>query len=73
MVLLAIPFVFGLLRLASAGQRMMIGSVVGVAFHLVSQIVARVGLLLNLSPAFTALAPVAVVLAVAAWLFRRVY
>ena len=52
---------------------MMIGSVVGIAFHLVSQIVARVGLLLNLSPAFTALAPVAVVLVVAAWLFRRVY
>jgi lipopolysaccharide export system permease protein len=73
MVLLAIPFVFGLLRVASAGQRMMVGSLVGIAFHLTSQIIARLGLLLNLNPAVTALAPVALVLAVAVWLFRRGY
>jgi lipopolysaccharide export system permease protein len=72
MTLLSVPFVLGVMRVASTGQRMMIGSLVGVAFHLTSQISARLGLLLNLSPAVTALAPVLVVLAVTAWRFRRI-
>lgn len=73
MVLLAAPFAFGLLRMASAGHRMMVGAMVGIGFHLGDQVLARVGLLLNLHPAVTALAPVAAVLAGAAWLFRRPY
>lgn len=72
MTLLSVPFVLGVMRVASTGQRMMIGSLVGVAFHLASQISARLGLLLNLSPAVTALAPVLVVLAVTVWRFRRI-
>jgi lipopolysaccharide export system permease protein len=71
MVLLAITFTFGLLRVASAGQRMMVGTSVGLAFHLGDQVVSRVGLLLNVNPAVTALAPVGAVLALALWLFRR--
>jgi lipopolysaccharide export system permease protein len=73
MVLLAITFIFGLLRVASAGQRMMVGTTVGIAFHLADQVVSRVGLLLNVSPAVTALAPVGAVLVVALWLFRRTH
>lgn len=73
MVLLAIPFVFGLLRVASAGQRMMAGTLAGITFHLSNQIVARVGLLLNLNPGVIALAPVAAVLVAALWLARRPY
>lgn len=73
MVLLAILFVFGPLRVASAGQRMMAGTLVGVAFHLSSQIVARLGLLLHLNPGVTALAPAAAVLVAAVWLARRPY
>jgi lipopolysaccharide export system permease protein len=72
MTLLSVPFVLGVMRMASPGQRMMVGSLVGVGFHLASQIMARAGLLLNLSPAFTALAPAIVVLGVAVWRFRRV-
>lgn len=72
MTLLSVPFVLGVMRAASTGQRMLVGSLVGVAFHLASQIGARLGLLLNLSPAVTALAPVLVVLAVTAWRFRRI-
>jgi lipopolysaccharide export system permease protein len=73
MVLLAITFIFGLLRVASAGQRMMVGTSVGIAFHLGDQVASRVGLLLNVSPAITALAPVGAVLALALWLFRRTH
>jgi lipopolysaccharide export system permease protein len=72
MTLLAVPFVLGVMRMASPGQRMMIGSLVGVGVHLASQIVARAGLLLNVSPALTALAPVLVVLGVTVWRFRRI-
>jgi len=72
MTLLSVPFVLGVMRMASPGQRMMVGSLVGVGFHLASQIMARAGLLLNLSPALTALAPVLVVLGVAVWRFRRI-
>jgi lipopolysaccharide export system permease protein len=72
MILLSVPFVLGVMRMASTGQRMMVGSLVGVGFHLVSQVTARLGLLLNLSPAVTALAPALVVLAVTVWRFRRI-
>ena len=72
MTLLAIPFVLGVMGMASTGQRMMVGSLVGVGFHLASQVTGRLGLLLNLSPAVTALAPALVVLAVTVWRFRRI-
>lgn len=72
MVMLAIPFAFGLLRVASAGKRIMLGAVVGIAYHLATQVVARAGLLLGLEPAVTTLGPVVVALGVAIWLFRRV-
>jgi lipopolysaccharide export system permease protein len=71
MVLLAVPFALGLLRVASTGQRVMVGSSLAIAFHLGDQVLARVGLILNLNPAMTALAPVGAVLAAAAWMYRR--
>ena len=72
MVLIAIPFVFGPLRAATAGKRMLVGSIVGVAFHLASQILEHLGVLYNLHPALTTLAAPAVILGIALWLFRRV-
>lgn len=71
MVLLAIPFVLGLLRVASTGQRVMVGASLAVAYHLGDQVLARVGLLMNLNPAMVALAPAGAVLAAAAWMYRR--
>jgi lipopolysaccharide export system permease protein len=72
MTLLSVPFVLGAMQMASTGQRMMVGSLVGVGFHLASQVTARLGLLLNVNPAATALAPALVVLAVTVWRFRRI-
>ena len=72
MTLLSVPFVLGVMRMASPGQRMMVGSLLGIGFHLSSQIVARAGLLLNVSPALTALAPVLVLVMVTVWRFRRI-
>jgi lipopolysaccharide export system permease protein len=72
MTLLSVPFVLGVMGMASPGQRLMIGSLVGIGFHLASQITARTGLLLNLNPAVTALTPVIVVVGVTVWRFRRI-
>ncbi len=72
MVLMSISFVFGPLRSATAGKRIMVGSIVGVAFHLASQIFGHFGVLYALNPALTTLAPPAAILGIALWLFRRV-
>ena len=68
MVLIAAPMVFGSPRMQN-GQRLMRGVGVGLVFTLCQQIVDRLGQLLDLSPAATALAPPLVVLAVAVVLF----
>jgi len=71
MILIAAPFVFGPLRSQGTGQRMMIGTMIGIVFSLVQQITTYLGLLLNLSPALTATVPSVALLALALYLFRR--
>jgi lipopolysaccharide export system permease protein len=71
MILIAVPFVFGLLRTQGIGQRMMIGTMIGMIFSLTQQITTYLGQLLNLSPALTATAPSIVLMALAFYLFRR--
>ena len=72
MILIAVPFAFGSLRTWGMGQRMMIGTMIGIIFTLVQQITSYLGLLLNVSPALTATAPSIVLAALAIYLFRRV-
>ncbi len=72
MVLLSIPFVFGSLRTVTMGQRIILGSMVGIAFYLTNRIIANVGLLLKLNAFLTAMLPVLVILVLAALLLRRV-
>jgi lipopolysaccharide export system permease protein len=71
MVLVATPFVFGPPRARSAGQRITVGAAVGIVFSLIQQLTNLVGLLLDLSPAFAALAPSALLMAFAYYLQRR--
>jgi lipopolysaccharide export system permease protein len=71
MILIAAPFVFGPLRTRGTGQRMMIGTMIGIVFSLVQQITVYLGQLLNLSPALTATVPSVVLMALAVYLFRR--
>ena len=68
MVLIAAPMVFGSPRMPN-GQRLLRGVALGIVFSLCQQIIGRLGQLLDLSPAATALAPALVVLAVAIALF----
>ncbi|MES0397456.1 MAG: LPS export ABC transporter permease LptG [Syntrophobacteria bacterium] len=71
MVLLALPFVFGPPRGTTIGLRITVGAMVGIGFYLANQIIGYMGLLLELHPAITTLAPVAAILWIALWRLRQ--
>jgi lipopolysaccharide export system permease protein len=72
MILLSLPFVFGPPRGTTAGKRIMLGTIVGVATYLTTQIIGRIGLILDLHPSFTTMAPAVIIVGIAIWLIRRV-
>jgi lipopolysaccharide export system permease protein len=71
MILIAAPFAFGSLRNQGTGQRMMIGTIIGIVFSLIQQITVYSGELLNLSPALTTTIPSVALIALGTYLFRR--
>jgi lipopolysaccharide export system permease protein len=73
MVLLSLSFVFGSTRIRNASQRIFTGMLVGVLFYLSNQIFGHLGLILDLPPLPTTLAPVSVVLVIALKLLRRAF
>lgn len=73
MVFLAIPFAFGPLRSVTAGQRLVVGTLVGVAFYLVSQLSTYVTLVFELNAIAGALAPTVLCAAIGTYFLRRVF
>ncbi len=73
MVFLAIPFVFGPLRSVGIGHRILVGTLVGVGFHLLNQMFGYLGLVAGIYPALTAVLPLALALGIGFWLMRRIY
>lgn len=73
MVLLAVPFVFGPLRSVSVGQRVLVGVLTGVGFHLITQMFNYLGLVFQLNAALSVFAPLVLAAMVIYYLFRRVY
>ena len=71
MSLLAIPFLIGVQRSVSAGYRVAIGGGIGIAFYFVEKITGNLGILLNLDPAATALAPDVALLGLASIILYR--
>ncbi|MBU6449196.1 MAG: LPS export ABC transporter permease LptG [Rhodospirillales bacterium] len=71
MTLIAAPFVFGPQRSGGAGRQIVIGALLGMVFVLVQQITGYLGLLLAVNPAFSALAPSLLLLALGGWLLER--
>ena len=71
MVILAIPYVLGPIRQVSAGKRMLHGGLIGATFHAGSQLTIQLGSLVHLPAPLTTLSPVAMMLGVAIWLYRR--
>lgn len=72
MMLLGIPFVFGPLRNVGIGSRIFVGSLIGIGFHLLNQMVGNMGLVFHVNPMFSATVPVVAAFMVAIVLLRRV-
>jgi len=73
MMLCSFPFVFGSLRTSSAGKRIVLATITGIAFQLVSQLLVNLGLMLNINPLLTTLMPIVVFLLLGAILMRRAF
>lgn len=58
MLLLALPVIFGSMRSAGAGQRIFIGSLIGIGYYLVAELFSHIGIVYGLAPPLAALAPV---------------
>lgn len=71
MIFFALPMVLGVLRSAGVGQRVLVGSLVGMAFHVINQISGDVGLVYGLSPFLSAVLPTLVFLAIGAAMMRK--
>ncbi len=73
MVFLAIPFIFGTLRSVGIGQRIMVGTLLGIAFYLFNQTFGYVGLVYGMNPVASAMLPPALFLGLGLFLMRRVH
>lgn len=72
MVVLALPFVFGPLRSAGTGQRVLFGVLIGVGFYLVNLTLGHSGLVFGLPPIFSAWAPTVLAAFLAFAFLRRI-
>ncbi len=70
--MLAVPFVFGPLRSAGAGSRMVIGIIVGVVYFLINRTLENSGDVYGLNPLLVAWAPAALLAAVTGVAIARV-
>lgn len=57
MLLLSVPFIFSSLRSTGAGQRILIGIVLGLGYYLIAQVMGRMGEVYNFSPFLSSLVP----------------
>jgi lipopolysaccharide export system permease protein len=72
MVVLALPFVFGSLRSAGAGARMVVGLLVGLGYYLSTKMLGSSGEVFDLDPVLVAWAPTAVLLVITGVALSRV-
>jgi len=71
MVLIAVPLVKSYSRMTAVGQRVFLGCLVGIIFHIVNQIAGHIGIVYRLSPALSVTFPTLLMLAVIGWLLRK--
>ena len=72
MIVLAVPLVLGGIGGAGIGQRILVGCLIAVTFHVVNEVSGKMGIVYGLSPALSAFAPTLLFLAAGMWLLRRV-
>lgn len=71
MIALVFPLIFGSQRQVSMGQRIFIGILIGMGFHLLNQILGNLSVVYQWSPMIGAFLPSLLLLAAAYWLFKR--
>lgn len=71
MALLSLPFLLGSVRSVSAGQRVMIGGLIGIGFYLIQQLSGHLAGILGMNPLLVILTPPFILLAVAIAAIRR--
>ncbi|MGD8379434.1 MAG: LPS export ABC transporter permease LptG [Gammaproteobacteria bacterium] len=72
MVMLAIPFVFGPLRSAGTGHRLVVGMLAGIAFYVVNNMLMNSGEVFGLNPVLTASLPTLILALIAGAALQRV-
>jgi lipopolysaccharide export system permease protein len=72
MLFLSIPFVFGSLRSVGIGQRIFIGSMLGIVFYLLNRAFAYMAVVYSMNALFATLFPVLLFFGYAVWKFKRV-
>ena len=73
MMMCSFPFVFGSLRSTSAGKRIVLASITGISFQLITQLMANLGLMLNLDPIVTTATPILAFLIFGVAMMRRTF
>jgi lipopolysaccharide export system permease protein len=73
MVFLAVPFVFGPLRSTPIGARILVGALVGIAFHLFNQSFQHLGLVFDVLPWLAASLPTLLFAGVGYYWMKRIY
>lgn len=71
MMLCSLPFVFGSPRTSTTGKRIVLATITGISYQLVSQLLVNVGLVLDISPLITTMVPIIAILILGAVLMRR--
>lgn len=71
MIALVFPLIFGSQRQVSMGQRMFIGILIGMGFHLLNQLFGNLSVVYQLPPAFGAFLPSLLLIVIAMVLFSR--
>jgi lipopolysaccharide export system permease protein len=71
MIILAIPFVFGSLRNVGAGQRILVGFLLGLGFYIVNDLVGKAGVIYLDYPWIAAVMPTLIILIIGTVLLKR--
>lgn len=71
MLLLALPVIFGSLRSAGTGQRVFVGSLIGIGYYLLSELFAHIGIVYGLTAPMAALAPAVIFTVIGVYALRR--
>ena len=73
MVFFAVPFVFGVLRSVTIGQRIFAGTILGFIFFLINRMFGHLAVVYDMNPLFAAAFPGLLFLMLGLWLAKRVH